>query len=421
MKNQNRGFISIEILVVLIVIAMAIVQGSRLYGEYLDGLNQQMAAQQQIKVAEAGSKYIKDNFAAVLAAAGPTAPAVITVTMLKNTKYLPTGFSDQNIYGQDYRILARKPDVNQLETLIVTTGGNAAGEIDIRRIAQLIGAQGGYISTTNTSIAQGVAWQVPLSNFGISPGAGRLATALFFQNGAIANDYLYRNAVPGKPELNEMNTALGMRGNNINNAGNVNATGNVNAQGNLNIDGNAEVDGQIYTSGWLRTRGDSGWFSEKWNGGWYMTDSTWVRSWANKSIYTGGEIRGGTLRSEGRTTVGEYLQLSGVATEGAVCTPNGLIGRTAAGLALSCQSGVWQGSGRPEYVIVSAADTGGSNISAQANCPWGTTLVSGGGSCSAPHASYLRFSIPNGNGWRATCDDYNYRTQTVTAYAICMK
>ncbi|VXC24175.1 Pilus assembly protein PilV [Pseudomonas sp. 8Z] len=348
MKSQSRGFISIEILIVLIVIAMAIVQGSRLYGEYLDGLNQQMAAQQQIKVAEAGSKYIKDNFAAVLAAAGPTEPAVITVTMLKNTKYLPTGFSDQNIYGQSYRILARKPDVNQLETLVVTTGGTAAGEIDIRRVAQLIGAQGGYISTTNTAIAQGAAWQVPLSNFGITPGAGRLATALFFQNGAVANDYLYRNAVPGKPELNEMNTALGMRGNNINNAGDVNANGNVNAQGNLNVAGDAEVDGQLYTSGWLRTRGDGGWFSEKWNGGWYMTDSTWVRSWANKSIYTGGEVRGGTVQSDGRTTVGEYLMISGTATENTACSPNGLQASNANSSGpptLYCQSGVWKAVG----------------------------------------------------------------------------
>ncbi|MCZ7807185.1 shufflon system plasmid conjugative transfer pilus tip adhesin PilV, partial [Pseudomonas aeruginosa] len=37
----------------------------------------------------------------------------------------------------------------------------------------------------------------------------------------------------------------------------------------------------------------------------------------------------------------EYLQLNGVATEGAGCSPNGLVGRNAAGLTLSCQSGVW--------------------------------------------------------------------------------
>ena len=351
MKKRSSGFISVELLIALAVIAIAVVKGTQLYMQHLDGLNQRMAAQQQIKVAEAGSKYIKDNFAAVLAAAGPTTPAVITVAMLKNTKYLPAGFSDQNIYGQDYRILARKPQANQLETLIITTGGSAAGEIDIRRAAQIIGAQGGYISSTNTSVAQGAAWQVPLSNYGVSPGAGRLATALFFQDGAIANDYLYRNAVPGRPELNRMNTALNMGGNNIEAAGTVNANGDVNAQ-NVNARGqviaqgnitaqNADIRGETYTNGWFRTRGDSGWYSEKWGGGWYMSDSTWVRSWMNKSIYTGGQVRGGEVRSDGRTYVGEYLQLGGVATEGTGCAPNGLVGRNAAGLTLSCQSGRW--------------------------------------------------------------------------------
>lgn len=424
MKSQSRGFISIEILVVLIVIALAIVQGSRLYGEYLSGLNQQVAAQQQHIVAEAGSKYIKDNFATVLAVATPTAPALITVTMLKNTKYLPAGFADQNVFGQSYQVLARRTAVtsNQLETLVITTGGEAADEIDIRKVAQIIGAQGGYISSDNTAIARGLAWEIPLVGFGVSPGGGHLATALFFQDGVIANDYLYRNAIPGQPELNVMNTTLGMGGNDINNAGNIDANGditaqNISAQDSLNVDGNAEVDGQIYTSGWLRTRGDGGWFSEKWNGGWYMTDSTWVRSWLNKNVYTAGEIRGGVLRSENRTVVGEYLQLGTSVTEGTACSPNGLLAKKSNGQAISCVNGAWYDNATATYVVT-ASNTGGSNTSARVDCGWGR-VISGGGTCQAPNATYLRTSVPDGNGWRATCDDYNYRTTTVVVYAVC--
>ncbi|MCY1546280.1 hypothetical protein D9M68_822690 [compost metagenome] len=124
----------------------------------------------------------------------------------------------------------------------------------------------------------------------------------------------------------------------------MNARGQVIAQGNITSQ-NADIRGETYTNGWFRTRGDSGWYSEKWGGGWYMSDSTWVRSWMNKSIYTGGQVRGGQVRSDGRTYVGEYLQLGGVATEGAGCAPNGLVGRNAAGLTLSCQSGVWRSNG----------------------------------------------------------------------------
>ncbi|QHC91342.1 shufflon system plasmid conjugative transfer pilus tip adhesin PilV [Pseudomonas chlororaphis] len=394
-KHSNRGFVSIEIMIALIVITIAIAKGTQLYMVYLDGLNQQMAAQQQIKIAEAGSKYIKDNYAVVSATAGPTTPAVITVAMLKNTRYLPAGFSEQNIYGQDYRILARKPNANQLETLIITTGGTAAGEIDIRRVAQIIGAQGGYISTLDTSIAQGAAWQVPLGNFGVAPGPGHLATALFFQDGALVNDYLYRNAIPGKPELNEMNTALGMRGNNINNAGTINANNDINASRDLNSSrdlntgrdinaqgdvraANADIRGETYTQSWFRTRGDGGWYSEKWGGGFYMSDSTWVRSWMNKSIYTGGQIRGGEVQSDGRTYVGEYLQLNGLATIGTGCSPNGLLGRVASGLTLSCQDGVWKANGG---ATLGAAVAGGavsyhdSSGPGSAYCPDGAVLV----------------------------------------------
>ncbi|HBO9536458.1 TPA: shufflon system plasmid conjugative transfer pilus tip adhesin PilV, partial [Pseudomonas aeruginosa] len=177
-----------------------------------------------------------------------------------------------------------------------------------------------------------------------SPGAGHLATALFFDDGALTNDYLYRNSVAGHPEVNRMNTSIDMGGNNLNNTGTVNATtanitGNAAVAGNATVGGTikgqtADITGETYTGGWFRTRGDSGWYNEKWVGGWYMSDPTWVRSYANKNVYTAGEMRGGKLTSEGRTEVGEYLQLNGVATEGAGCSPNGLVGRNAAGLTL---------------------------------------------------------------------------------------
>lgn len=52
-------------------------------------------------------------------------------------------------------------------------------------------------------------------------------------DGALANDYLYRNAVPGHPELNSMNTDLGMGNHNINNAAGITASGNITAGGDI--------------------------------------------------------------------------------------------------------------------------------------------------------------------------------------------
>lgn len=43
-------------------------------------------------------------------------------------------------------------------------------------------------------------------------------------------------------------------------------------------------------NGWLRTTGATGWYSESYGGGWYMTDSTLMRSYNDKPIYTAGGI-----------------------------------------------------------------------------------------------------------------------------------
>lgn len=48
--------------------------------------------------------------------------------------------------------------------------------------------------------------------------------------------------------------------------------------------------------------------------------------------------------SNRRLTTNEFLQINGVAKEGASCATNGLQGRNASGLLLSCVSGIWQAS-----------------------------------------------------------------------------
>lgn len=412
MRNYQRGYGALEVMIALVITSLMIVSGAKLFQKYLDMRANLNAGEHMRMVADAAARYIKDNRASVLAAAGPSTPATITVAMLRATGHLPAGFSDQNAYGQDYRVLAIEPTTDNLQTLIVTLNGDTIQEMSLYEIAKSIGARGGYISSANTAVATGSfgGWQTALAPYGVTPGAGRLATALFVDDTSATNDYLYRNAIPGQPELNEMNTDLGMRGNDINSAGAVNAAS-------VNVTGNTDTAGQTYTGGWFRTRGDSGWYSEKWVGGWYMQDATWVRSYGNKGVYTGGEMRGGTLRSEARTTVGEFLQLNTTAVEGQPCSPNGLQARKGNGMIISCVNGAWFDNSTSTYVVTNQA-TGGSNTSAWVSCGFGR-VVSGGGHCAAPNATYLRSSFPEGNGWRATCDDYNYRTTTAVVYAVC--
>lgn len=404
---RQAGFIAVEVLFGLIVLSILAGIGINQLMNRMDSQNYQIAADQQKQVADAAAKYLKDNFATVYAATGTTTPAQITPAMLRNTNYLPAGVTDTNAFGQTFVVLARRVGTNQLESIVLTTGGQTIDEMGTREIAENLGAPGGFVPVTNTGIVQGVreGWSLTLSNYGVNPGAGHTASALFLQGGTLANDYLYRNAIAGKPELNRMNTALNMGGNDLNNAANITASGtasisgdvnagrNVNASGNVNLNGTvtaggdlragsmylqgnasmngnatvggsvavtgdvttgsmyargnvqgvtASMSGETYTTGWFRTRGDTGWYSEKWGGGWHMTDSDWIRAYAGKNVYTPGQMRGNSLFSEGRTYVGEYLQLNGTANEKDGCNPNGLVSRDGAGKLLSCQNGLWK-------------------------------------------------------------------------------
>ena len=52
-----------------------------------------------------------------------------------------------------------------------------------------------------------------------------------------------------------------------------------------------DVNGDVKADGWLRTTGQRGWYSQTYGGGWYMTDTTWMRSYNGKNVYTPGVMR----------------------------------------------------------------------------------------------------------------------------------
>jgi hypothetical protein len=61
-----------------------------------------------------------------------------------------------------------------------------------------------------------------------------------------------------------------------------------------------DVAGDVHSSGWVRTEGATGWVNQTWGGGWYMQDTTWIRTWGSKSVWTDT----GLLGSNGGLTVG---------------------------------------------------------------------------------------------------------------------
>lgn len=68
-----------------------------------------------------------------------------------------------------------------------------------------------------------------------------------------------------------------------------------------------------YTSNWFRSTGSTGWYSQTYGGGWYMSDSTWIRTFGDKSVYQ----NTGQIRTDG------YLVTNGGITVGATSPNNG--------------------------------------------------------------------------------------------------
>ena len=64
--------------------------------------------------------------------------------------------------------------------------------------------------------------------------------------------------------------------------------------------------GSFYTgSGWYRAGSTYGLYFESYGGGWHMTDTSWVRVYNHKGIYTPSEIRGGRISTDVGGVLGE--------------------------------------------------------------------------------------------------------------------
>ncbi|HDH0903474.1 TPA: shufflon system plasmid conjugative transfer pilus tip adhesin PilV [Klebsiella oxytoca] len=128
----------------------------------------------------------------------------------------------------------------------------------------------------------------------------------------------------------------------------------------LNVWKNAKIQQRLATNGLDPNNLPSGW-----TGGIRTVDvyasgtvgtgdsSGNIKAYINASgnLYAAGTAQvDGDITSSGqiianrRLTTNEFLQINGVAKEGASCATNGLQGRNASGLLLSCVSGIWQAS-----------------------------------------------------------------------------
>ncbi|HWW05995.1 shufflon system plasmid conjugative transfer pilus tip adhesin PilV [Collimonas sp.] len=227
-KKPQSGIALLELMGALAVGSIIMVGLSAMMDTSLEDTKGGQAAYYQSQIVNAANKYISANWQ-TLQTRTPSAATVIAISVadLKAGQFLSNSIASANVYGQTPCVLLRQPDPaahpGQFDALIATTGGQKISDRDLAAIAMNAGQGSGYISAADPATAKGASWSMDTSPYrsvacsgaaalaGTAADGGHLVSNLFYNSaGQLSTDFLYRNAVPGRPELNRMYTPLRM-------------------------------------------------------------------------------------------------------------------------------------------------------------------------------------------------------------------
>jgi type II secretory pathway pseudopilin PulG len=234
MMNKQEGFAVLDILFAIVIFAIIMPTVASMTKVNTDMTRAKVAAGQMTLVGEASIRYIKGNYAALVASSTAANATVVPYATLDASGLLPSTANNPNTYGQSYTLYVLEPNPNELLGVLLTSGGMGyvAGQEDFADIqipnsAKMIGSDGGFIPTGNvpgqpsTSIigADG-GWDMPFAGTDIpNPGPGHLAMMIYVDNDQLVTDFLARTTIPGRPEMNQMLTDLDLSSNDITNVG----------------------------------------------------------------------------------------------------------------------------------------------------------------------------------------------------------
>ena len=224
--RRQRGMTLVEALAALAIASALLVGLARMIGDSIEEVKEQQAALQQAQVATAAAKYIAANYSDLVTSTGAGAVTAVTVAQLKTAGFLSTGFATTNPYQQSACVLVLQPAAGKLDALVAGYGGSAIPDRAIASVAMMAGQGGGYISAAQPGTARGASWELATTayqgvacagttvlNGAAAHDGGHLVSSLFYDGpGQLSTDFLYRDAVPGRPQLNQMNTPLGFAG-----------------------------------------------------------------------------------------------------------------------------------------------------------------------------------------------------------------
>jgi prepilin-type N-terminal cleavage/methylation domain-containing protein len=224
--RRQRGMTLVEALAALAIASVLLVGLARMIGDSIEELKEQQAALQQAQVVTAAAKYVAAHYSDLVTSTGVGGVTAVTVAQLKTDGFLSTGFATANPYQQAACVLVRQPAAGKLDALVAGYGGTAIPDRAIASVAMMAGQGGGYISAAQPGTARGASWTLATTAYqGVACGGttvlngaaahdgGHLVSSLFYDGpGQLSTDFLYRDTVPGRPQLNQMNTPLGFAG-----------------------------------------------------------------------------------------------------------------------------------------------------------------------------------------------------------------
>ncbi|MBY0427794.1 MAG: tail fiber domain-containing protein [Alphaproteobacteria bacterium] len=218
--HSKAGFTLIELVIVLGITGLIF---SGLWGLLTSGSSQlqaQAAAQQYRQVIEATRKYITSDIAPYQTgqAAGPVATPP-TVADLIAANLLSANFSDKDSYGNTIKIAVDTIDASkqQWKFSVYSSGTGLSDKIGAQ-VSSLIGSEGGFVYSNATDGCVGAvnatacgsfnSFTLPLSDFGIANGTGRIVTLAYtVDTNAGTAPWLYRKAGI-TPEQNTMSQSM---------------------------------------------------------------------------------------------------------------------------------------------------------------------------------------------------------------------
>ena len=223
-KAQNEaGFLTIQGIAALALFAILAAALAQAFQLVMDYLQKRVVAEQLQQVAQAAKEYAASQ--ALLESLTPGAEATrVDCSKLIEAGLLPKNQSNlTNPWGQSYAVYYFLPDTRKvLVTVVLTEGGSPVRESKTLAVTHA-GAAAGIVSHEgNEDFLRGVggSYTIPLGKAPMqipSPGTGHIGYYTQLDDTALLSDTLYRVAVPGRSELNQMQVDLDLRDHNLTN------------------------------------------------------------------------------------------------------------------------------------------------------------------------------------------------------------